>query len=174
MDPKRVKSYNQIKMCMCMDVWGIYMVTNLILLCSLKTYLSLFGIWKQLSREHGLSYSFFSLLFFRRAYEYPLFWISQTFVHFSNSFLLFHSFFMNNFCIATCLFYATKLLRDNNKNLEHLFGGYSIGYNFSVHSQCRSKIFLGDLDRMACFCAYSQCRSSAYVGGVYVILILRA
>ena len=24
------------------------------------------------------------------------------------------------------------------------------------------------------FCAYSQCRSRAYVGGVYVILILRA
>jgi ADP-dependent phosphofructokinase/glucokinase len=36
---KRVKSYNQIKMHMYMDVWGIYMVANLILLCSLKTYL---------------------------------------------------------------------------------------------------------------------------------------
>jgi hypothetical protein len=81
---------------------------------------------------------------------------------------------MNNFCIATCLFSATKLLRDNNQNLEHLFGRYSIGYNFGVHSECRSKTFFGDLDRMACFCAYSQCRSSAYVGSVYVILILRA
>ena len=36
------------------------------------------------------------------------------------------------------------------------------------------KYFWVDLDRMACFCAYPQCRSSAYVGGVYVILILRA
>jgi hypothetical protein len=31
-----------------------------------------------------------------------------------------------------------------------------------------------DLDGIECFCAYPQCRSSAYVGGVYVILILRA
>ena len=39
---------------------------------------------------------------------------------FFNSFFLF---FMNNFYIAPCLFLATKLLRDSNKNLEHLFGG---------------------------------------------------
>ena len=31
-----------------------------------------------------------------------------------------------------------------------------------------------DLNGMACFCAYPQCSSSAYVGGVFVILILRA
>jgi hypothetical protein len=31
---------------------------------------------------------------------------------------------MNNFCVAPCLFSATKLLRDSNKNLEHLFGGW--------------------------------------------------
>ena len=36
------------------------------------------------------------------------------------------------------------------------------------------KHFWVDLNGMACFCAYPQCRSSAYVGGVYVILILRA
>jgi hypothetical protein len=36
------------------------------------------------------------------------------------------------------------------------------------------KHFWVDLDRMACFCAYPLCRSSVYVGGVYVILILRA
>ena len=36
------------------------------------------------------------------------------------------------------------------------------------------KHFLVDLNGMACFCAYPQCWSSAYVGGVYVILILRA
>jgi hypothetical protein len=39
---------------------------------------------------------------------------------------------MNNFCIATCLFSASKLLRDNNKNLEHLFGGYPVRYIFLV------------------------------------------
>ena len=36
------------------------------------------------------------------------------------------------------------------------------------------KYFWVDLDGMACCCAYPQCRSSAYVGGVYMILILRA
>ena len=35
------------------------------------------------------------------------------------------------------------------------------------------KYFWVDLDGMACFCAYHQ-YSSAYLGGVYVILILRA
>jgi hypothetical protein len=40
---------------------------------------------------------------------------------------------MNNFGIATCLFSATKLLRDNNKKLEHLFGVYPIGYIFGVY-----------------------------------------
>jgi hypothetical protein len=48
MDPKRDESYNQIKMCMCVE----YMVTNLILLCSLKTYLS-FETWKQLLENRG-------------------------------------------------------------------------------------------------------------------------
>jgi hypothetical protein len=37
-----------------------------------------------------------------------------------------------------------------------------------------AKYFWVDLNGMSCFCAYPQCRSSAYVGGVYVILILRA
>jgi hypothetical protein len=49
---------------------------------------------------------------------------------------------MNNFYIVICFFFATKLLRDSNKNLEYLFGGYPIRYIFDVHSQCKSKIFL--------------------------------
>jgi hypothetical protein len=65
-------------------------------------------------------------------------------------------------------------LRDNNKNLEHLFGGCPIGNYFCVHSHCRSETFLGRSRWKAWFYAYPQCRSSAYVGGVYVILILRA
>ena len=36
------------------------------------------------------------------------------------------------------------------------------------------KHFWVDLDEMAQSCAYPQCGSSAYVGGLYVILILRA
>ena len=55
----------------CACVW-IYMVANLILLCSLKTYLS-FETWKHLLESRGylihLSFSFF----FRRASKYPLF-----------------------------------------------------------------------------------------------------
>jgi hypothetical protein len=83
---------------------------------------------------------------------------------------------MNNFSITTCLFSATKLLRDNNKNLKHLFGEYPIGYIFCVYSQCRSKTFLGGSRRKGIFLRLPQCRSSAYVhvGGAYVILILRA
>ena len=56
---------------------------------------------------------------------------------------LFFSFFMNNFCIAQCFFATTKILRDSNKNMEHLFGGYPIKHIFGVHYQCRSKTFLG-------------------------------
>jgi hypothetical protein len=81
---------------------------------------------------------------------------------------------MNNFCIAPCFFSATKLLRHSNKNLEYLFGGNLIKHIFDVHSSVGVKYFWVDLDGMACFCTYPQCRSSAYVGGVYVILILRA
>jgi hypothetical protein len=81
---------------------------------------------------------------------------------------------MNNFCIATCLFSATKLLRDSNKNLEHLFGEYPWGIFLVFTLSVRVKHFWVDLDGMACCCTYPQCRSSVYVGGVYVILILRA
>ena len=71
------------------------------------------------------------------------------------------------------LLFYNKLLRDSNKNIEHLFGGYPIKNIFGVFSS-GVKHFWVDLDGMACCCAYPQCRSSAYVGGVYVILILRA
>ena len=91
---------------------------------------------------------------------------------------IFSTFFfsMNNFCIATCFFSATKLQRDINKNFGAfiLSGCKTYQTCFFIHSQCRSKIFLGGSRWKACFCAYPQCRSSAYVGGVYVILILRA
>ena len=82
--------------------------------------------------------------------------ISRTLVHifFELSFFLYFSFFMNNFCIAPCLLTTMKLLRDSNKNLEYLFGGYPIGHIFGVFSQCRSKTFLGEYRWMACCCAY--------------------
>jgi hypothetical protein len=50
-----------------------------------------------------------------------------------------------------------------------------MGYIFFVFtSSVAVKPFCVALGGMACFCAYPQCRSSTYVGGVYVILILRA
>jgi hypothetical protein len=74
------------------------------------------------------------------------------------------------------LSFATKLLRDNNKNLEHLFGGWKTyqKYSWCFTPSVGVQHFLVDLDGMACFCTYPQCRSSAYVDGVYVILILGA
>ena len=86
----------------CACVW-MYMVTNLILLCSLKTYLS-FETWKQLCKKTWAI--LFISSFFRRASEYPLFYISQTLVHFFSTLfsLFFLLLFMNNFCIASCFF----------------------------------------------------------------------
>jgi hypothetical protein len=51
---------------------------------------------------------------------------------------------MNNFCIATCIFSATKLSRDNNKNFGAFIGGCPVWYIFlGVYSQCKSKTFSG-------------------------------
>ena len=77
--------------CVWMYMVDICMVANLILLCSLETYLS-FEIWKHLLESRG--YLIHLFFFFRWASEYPLFQISQTLVHF------FSSLFMNIFCIA--------------------------------------------------------------------------
>ena len=126
-DPMRVESYNQMKMCMCVDVWWIYMVANLILLCSLKTYLS-FETWKQLCKKTEAILFIFFFFFPGGHLSTHCFSNSDTCPFFSYLFL----FFMNNFCIATCFFSAIELLRDSNKNLEHLFGGYPIGHIFGV------------------------------------------
>ena len=80
---------------------------------------------------------------------------------------------MNNFCIAICFFSATEFLRDSNKNLEHLFGGYPMNMFLVFTPSVGVKHFWVDLDRIAYFYAYPQCTSSACVGGVYMILILR-
>jgi hypothetical protein len=60
----------------------------------------------------AIFYSFLFSSFFRRASKYPLFW------YFRHLSIFFYSFF----CIATCFFYL-KYLRDNTKELEHLFKG---------------------------------------------------
>ena len=144
------------------------MVANLILLCSLKTYLS-FETLKQLCKKTCAI--LFISSFLGGHWSTHCF---QQLEHLSIFFYFFSFFFMNNFCIAPCLFSTTKLLRDGNKNLEHLFGGYPIGYIFGVHSQCKSKTFLGGSRWNGMLLRLPQCRSSAYVGGVNMILILRA
>ena len=104
MDPKRVESYNQIKMCICVDVYGGYIGWLIKFYFVPGKHISLLKLGNIFAREQGLSYS--SLFFlFRRTSEYPLFSISRTLVHFSTLF----SFFMNNFFITPCLFSATKL-----------------------------------------------------------------
>ena len=69
MDPKRVESYNQIKICMCVDIWWIYMVANLILLCFLKhiSFLKLRNLFQE-----NMGY-LIHLVFSGRVSEYPLF-----------------------------------------------------------------------------------------------------
>ena len=50
--------------------------------------------------------------------------------------------------------FCNKLLRDSNKNLEHLFGEYLMK-NILVFSPIVGvKHFWVDLNGMACFCAY--------------------
>jgi hypothetical protein len=112
-------------MCMCMDVYGIFMVANLILLYSFKTYLSFLNLKITLQENMGyLIHLFFSG---RHQSTHCFRYLGHLSIF---SILLFFSLYMNNFCIATCIFSATKLLRDSNKKLEHLFGIYPIGHIF--------------------------------------------
>ena len=102
----------------CAYVWiygGYIWWLILILLCSLIAYLS-FETWKQLL----VSWGYLIHLFFSDGHlsTHCFKYLGHFCVHFFSS-----SFFINNFCIAPCLFSATKFLRDSNKNLEHLFGG---------------------------------------------------
>lgn len=52
---------------------------------------------------------------------------------------------------SPCLFSATKLLRDNNKNLEHLFDGKPMKHDFGVSPSVGVKYFWVDLDGMQVF-----------------------
>ena len=109
-------------------MYGIYMVANLILLCSLKTYL-FFWIWKHnLARKHELSYSSLSFFFFSSGH------LSTHYFRYHRDLSIFHYsfFFMNNFCIAQCFFSAIKLLRDSNKK----FGAFIWGISYRVYFWC--------------------------------------
>ena len=60
---------------------------------------------------------------------------------------------------------ATKLLRDSNKNLEYLFGGYPIGHFLVFTPSVRVKHFWVDLDGMAC------CSPTPNVGVVHMWVV---
>jgi hypothetical protein len=115
MDPKRVKSYSQIKMCMCVKyVWDIDMVANpnsTMILKNIPLFLKLRNFCK---RKWAIL--FFSSFFLFQADSFcsPF----SILGHLSIFFL----FLSNNFCIGTCFFSTIKLVRDSNKNLEYLLG----------------------------------------------------
>ena len=86
--------------CACVwNIWWIYMVASLILLCSLKTYLS-FETWKHFQENMGylIHLSFFSG---GHLSTYCFRYLEHLSI-FSTLFSLF--FFMNNFCIALTSF----------------------------------------------------------------------
>jgi hypothetical protein len=55
----------------------------------------------------------------------------------------------------------------------YLVDGKPIKHDF-VFTPSVGETFLGGSKWNVCFCAYFQCKNSAYLGGVYVILILKA
>jgi hypothetical protein len=91
----------------CACVWK-YMVANLILLCSLTTYLS-FETWKQMLESRG----YLIHLFFSDGHlsTHCFRYLGHLSIFFNFLFFLFFLslFFMNNFCITPCLFSAIKL-----------------------------------------------------------------
>jgi hypothetical protein len=72
--------------------------------------------------------------------------------------------------------FCNKTLREISKRTWsiYLVDGKPIEHDFVFTPNVGVKYFLGGSRWKAYFCAYPQCRNSAYVGGVYVILILRA
>ena len=90
----------------CACVWKIFMVANVILLCSLK-HISLVWNLKILCKKTW-AILFIFLLFLDGHLSTHCFRYLGHLSIFSYLFFLF-SFFMNNFCIALCLFSATKL-----------------------------------------------------------------
>jgi hypothetical protein len=112
MDLNTVKSYNQIKMCMCVE-WGGYLWWLILILhCSFKTYLS-FELGNNCKKTWAIF--FFSFL------------------------LLFSGGHQSTHCfdtLDTCPF-----LRDNNKDFGPFIWWKPKWNIFGVSSKCRSKTF---------------------------------
>jgi len=86
----------------------VYMVANLILLCSLKHISLDWNLGNTLQGNMGYLIHLFFSLFFRQASKYHCF---QYLRHLS---IFFNTFSLNNFCIATCLFCAIETLQERH------------------------------------------------------------
>ena len=119
----------------CVCVW-MYMVANLILLCSLKTYLS-FETFKQLCKKTCAILFISSFLGGHQS--------THCFQQLGHLSIFFNtlSFFMNNFCIAQCFFFAIKTFERQQQEFGAFIWWISYQEYFCVHSQCRSETFLG-------------------------------
>jgi hypothetical protein len=157
---------------MCGYMVDKYMVANLILLCSLKTYLSLLSLKIFLQENIGYLIHLFSFIPFSGGY------LSTHCFRYLRHLSIFFNFFLflNNFCIA----HASSLQQNfweivtRTWNI-YLVDGKNLSSMFLIFTPSVGvKHFWVDLNGKTCFCAYPQCRSSAYVDEVYVILILRA
>jgi hypothetical protein len=151
MDPKRVKSYNQIKMCMCVEWWG-YMVANPNSILLLENISLIWNLKTFARKTWAILFIFFSVLFFsffQAGIEVPIVLFIRTLVYFFQYFL-----FLNNFCIAHASLLQWKYLSDSNENLEHSFCSNLYGI-FLVFSPSVGINFFWMDGWMSCFGAYS-------------------
>ena len=140
---------------MCVDM---YMVANLILLCSLK-HISLVWNLKILCKKTWAI--LFISFFFRRASEYPLFLISRTLVHFFNTFSFF-SFFYEQLLHSPCLFFCNWNF--SKETFTRTWSIYPIKHIFVSIPSVGVEHFWVDGEHVV---AYSQCRSNRYMWSVH-------
>ena len=139
MDPKR-KCHTIKSRCACVwNIWWIYMVANLILLCSLKTYLS-FETWKHLLENRG----YLIHLFFSGGHlsTHCFKYLGHLSIFFSSSFFyeqLLHS-LMSLFCNRTFWEIVTRTWS------IYLVDGKPIKYIFVFTPSVGVEHFLVDLD----------------------------
>jgi hypothetical protein len=109
--------------CACMWIYGgyIWWLSKFYYAPWKYLFVSKLGIifaWEQRPSYSSLFFSFSDEHLSIHCFKY----LKHFCIHFFSTLFLF-LFFMDHFCIAPWLISATKLLRDSNKNLEHLFDG---------------------------------------------------
>ena len=116
-------------------MYGIYMVANLILLCSLKTYHS-FETWKHLLDNRGYLILLFFFFLGRHLSTHCFKYLGHLSIFFQLLFFLL-LIFMNNFCIAPISLFYNKTLREisirtwsiylvDGKSNKHVFGSLPV------------------------------------------------